>query len=76
MKKNKAAKMNATMEWKGRKLLCNGVYLACIGGSSIRPGLWFADAVHEIISFHRSERTARRAINRRFKLPLDFGESK
>jgi hypothetical protein len=74
MKKNKAAKINATMEWRGRRLLCNGVCVAEIWHPS--GGLWYPQGFMSSPRGNATERTARHAINRRFKLPLDFGESK
>jgi hypothetical protein len=65
--------VSATMQWKGRKLLCNGVCVAKIVERALAPG-FVTDVVREVLSFHRFERTARRAVNRRFKLPLDFGD--
>ena len=70
--------VKAEMSWNGRRLLCNGVMIAQIWHPDWRPdqpwvGLFsFAPNTRD----YRSERTVRRAINRRFKLPPDFGETK
>jgi len=58
----------AAMEWKGRKLLMNGAYVC--GFYPIAKGQWWADFPGE----WKSPAEARRAVNRRFKLPPDFGQ--
>lgn len=69
--------VTAIMAWKGRKLMCNGVCVACVWFQINEPhDIWIGDIVGLAYMRSASERTARRAVNRRFKLPLDFGESK
>jgi hypothetical protein len=66
--------VSAQMQWKGRKLLCNGVCVAVIN-------FWTEDCkwrgvkmdVPHLGPYCQAD-TARRAINARFKLPLDFGD--
>jgi hypothetical protein len=60
--------VKATMQWKGRKLLANGAYVC--GIYPIAKGQWWADFPGE----WKSAALARRAVNKRFKLPLTFGE--
>lgn len=67
--------VTAQMQWKGRELLCNGVCVATIGKWDDNSGQWWACADSGVQS-HPTSLDARRAVNRRFKLPLDFGESK
>lgn len=75
-------KPNAVLCWKGRKLMCGKVQVAVIApyngdwqyyGGYSHPDDWLT---HTISGLRMSEKTARRAVNRRFGLPLDFGEKK
>jgi hypothetical protein len=74
--------MKATMQWRGRKLLCNGVCVAAIWTSSAAMpfgaecGCYNAtdgSQSRPTVRPMRTEKAARRAINRRFRLPVDFG---
>lgn len=62
--------VSATMRWKGRKLLCNGVCVADLASGFN----CFSGFGYHIDLVRATEQAARRAINRRFKLPLDFGD--
>ena len=63
--------VRAAMTWKGRKLLCNGQTVADIW--SPRPDLHYPLIWAGGQKAKKTERAARRAVNKRFGLPLDFG---
>lgn|GEM_PF-5202746 len=65
------AKVTASMEWKGQRLLCNGRRVADIG--RYPAGDWWASADDFFRGFDTAV-AARRYVNRRFKLPVSFGE--
>lgn len=65
--------VSAAMVWKGRKLMCNGVCVAEIGKSIWSPGHFVYASYHACETFS-TRKAARRAINAKFRLPLDFGE--
>jgi hypothetical protein len=63
----KKPRNNALLEWKGRKLMCNGVCVATIW--EIGPTWWIVyigDAVNPVQ--RKTKEAARRAVNRRFKI--------
>jgi hypothetical protein len=60
----------ARMQWKGRKLLCNGVCVADIG--KYHDTAYYGSANSFYLS-RVSEASVRRAVNRKFKLPPGFG---
>jgi hypothetical protein len=66
-------KMNARLEWRGRKLMCNGVaVIAEIYRGAGLGGLWYtipADPLGHYI--YETKPAARRAINRRFGIKED-----
>jgi hypothetical protein len=68
----------AAMEWKGRNLYANGV---CVGGygRAVLGNAWVVDCGsfacgEDFCRRVKTEHAARRAVNRRFKLPPDFGQ--
>jgi hypothetical protein len=63
------SKNNARLEWKGRKLMCGPRCVADIGWSR---DYWYASG-NDFHETRATEAAARRAVNRRFKLPADFG---
>lgn len=77
----KAERNNARLEWNGRKLMCNGVCVALVGPMMLGKN-WFHSSGQSLRSNAQfygqrvSELSARRAVNRRFKLPADFGVTK
>jgi len=66
---------NARLEWKGRKLMCKSIVLAELWIDSSQNFQWrSAVGTHLPSSAHNNESVARRAVNRRFGLSLDFGQ--
>ena len=60
--------LNALLEWKGRKLMCNGVCVAEVCNLTLcRAGVvisyWYGAGVER-----KTEAAARHAVNRRFNL--------
>lgn len=63
--------MNARLEWRGRKLMCNGVCVARISPPNLhREGEQWMGMLGSYVGFvHRStEAACRRAVSRRFKI--------
>lgn len=56
---------NARLEWRGRKLMCNGVEVAEVRLMGIKTPPWWA-CYRNWDSRHRTEAAARRAVSRRF----------
>lgn len=59
-------RMNARLEWKGRKLMCNGVCVAEVSKWGDRWSL-LAFSGEET---RKNESAARRAVERRFKMKV------